>query len=340
MQRTYKCLTKQTFAHANFKLVPIRDEDRYSIMRWRNEQINILRQSEYLDPQKQDHYFETIVAKLFEEDRPKQLLFTFLENDIAVGYGGLVHIDWENLNAEISFLTETKRNQDEKLMVNDWKNFLILLKKVAELLDFVKVFTFAYDIRPHLYTALLESNFVEEARLKHHVYINNKFYDVLIHSFFLNRLQFRMATSDDCMLYFNWANDSEVRSASFNSEVIKYDNHCKWFYGKLASGSCKFYLFLDLENHPVGQVRIENLSDETIIGISVDAEFRGKGISTKMLKQSTDDYLTKVDNTKIVAYIKEDNLASYKSFTAAGFAESQKLQVSGISSYKLIKSKV
>lgn len=37
--RTYKCLNQQVFESGDYKLVPIRHEDRYSIMQWRNEQI-------------------------------------------------------------------------------------------------------------------------------------------------------------------------------------------------------------------------------------------------------------------------------------------------------------
>ena len=44
MSFTYKCLKKQKYDYNQLALVPIRFEDRYLIMQWRNEQIYHLRQ--------------------------------------------------------------------------------------------------------------------------------------------------------------------------------------------------------------------------------------------------------------------------------------------------------
>lgn len=190
MQRAYKCLSKQEFTNGNYKLVAIRDEDKYSIMKWRNEQIDILRQKEPLTKEKQELYFSDVVDKLFEQEKPGQLLFSFLENEVLIGYGGLVHIDWESKNAEISFITATERNNNQTQFINDWKSYLKILKKVADIhLGFIKIFTYAYDIRPNVYIALKQSDFTEEARLKDHVSINNRYYDVLIHSSFLTTFE-------------------------------------------------------------------------------------------------------------------------------------------------------
>jgi hypothetical protein len=41
---SYKVLNKQVFSSGNFSIVPIRIEDRFEIMKWRNEQIYYLRQ--------------------------------------------------------------------------------------------------------------------------------------------------------------------------------------------------------------------------------------------------------------------------------------------------------
>jgi hypothetical protein len=50
--------------------------------------------------------------KLFEQQQPSQLLFSFLENDKCIGYGGLVHINWIDSNAEISFIMNTQLEKD------------------------------------------------------------------------------------------------------------------------------------------------------------------------------------------------------------------------------------
>lgn len=340
IQRSYKCLPQKEFIYDNYKLVPIRDEDKYVIMKWRNEQIKILRQKEPLTKEMQETYFSSVVDELFFEDRPSQLLFSFLENNILIGYGGLVHIDWERRTAEISFLTATDRNKDAQQFSNDWSVYLKILKKISDIhLGFAKIFTYSYDIRPQLYKVLNENNFVEEQRIKDHVIIESETYDVLINSYYFYDLSFRMADKNDVMLYFNWANDSEVRANSYKIESIEYEDHCRWFFAKLASGNCFFYLFLNKYNQPVGQVRIDKGAKETTIGISVDKLFRGKSLSGKMLGIATDEYLRMCSGDKVTAYIKYENVSSFKSFITAGFTEQGVVEISGFKSYQLIRQK-
>jgi len=340
MLQNYKCLAGREFVFEKYKLIPIRLEDRHLIREWRNQQIAILRQKEPLTAEKQDAYFEQVIAKLFEEKEPAQLLFSFLEDGILIGYGGLVHIDWESRNAEVSFLTNTQRTNNLDQFIDDWIHYLTILKRIASQdLNFVKIYTYSYDMRPHLYVALEKSAFVEEARLKQHVIVDEKFVDVLIHSCFLDSITFRMATQEDAMIYFDWANEVEVRKNSFHTNTISLEDHVKWFNTKLISGKCSFYLFSTIDGIPVGQVRIDAYPEETIIGISLDRAFRGKALSSKMLKMATTAYLSKHPTEKISAYIKCENISSYKSFIAANFKEVQSVSIAGSKSFKLIKEK-
>ena len=66
-----------------------------------------------------------------------------------------------------------------------WINYLILIQKVAfEEMMFHKLFTYAFDVRPHLYKVLEKAGFNEEARLKKHHLFDTEYVDVLIHSKF------------------------------------------------------------------------------------------------------------------------------------------------------------
>ena len=152
-------------------------------MQWRNEQIYHLRQNKPLDKETQDKYFDIVVSKLFEKENPEQILFSYLENGVCIGYGGLVHINWLDKNAEISFIMNTKL---EELHFNKhWKIFLGLLEISAfESLNFHKIFTHAYNIRPKLFEILIECKYTNEAILHEHVFIDNVYHDVLIHSKF------------------------------------------------------------------------------------------------------------------------------------------------------------
>ena len=100
----YKALNNQIYSIGDYSIVPIRYQDRFEIMKWRNEQIYHLRQKEFLTENSQEKYFAEVVSNLFKIKNPVQLLFSFLKNNNFIGYGGLVKINWINKNAEISFL--------------------------------------------------------------------------------------------------------------------------------------------------------------------------------------------------------------------------------------------
>lgn len=179
--RTYKALNKQVHSEGIYSIVPIRFEDRIEIMKWRNEQLFHLRQNQPLTNEVQDKYFEEVVIKLFDQRQPNQILFSFLENEKCIGYGGLVHINWIDKNAEISFVLKTELEED--YFQKHWNIYLGLIEKVAfEELNFHKIYTYAFDLRPHLYSIFLTSGYCEEARLKEHCFFEDNFVDVVIHS--------------------------------------------------------------------------------------------------------------------------------------------------------------
>jgi RimJ/RimL family protein N-acetyltransferase len=178
---SYKILKRQVFSKDNYAIVPIRMQDRFDIMQWRNEQMYHLRQNKPLTEDDQNLYFERVVAKLFEQDQPEQILFSYLENDKCIGYGGLVHINWIDKHAEISFIMATKLEANH--FEQHWQTYLSLIEQVAfKDLGLHKIYTYAFDLRPHLYKALEASGFKKEAVLKEHGRFNDKFIDVILHS--------------------------------------------------------------------------------------------------------------------------------------------------------------
>lgn len=336
MNRTYKNINCDSFINGIYSLVPIRDDDKYDIMNWRNNQLDILRQETLLSIEQQEHYFKTVVDKLFDEEEPKQLLFSFLENTKLIGYGGLVHIDWESKTAEISFLTETSRNKNVDVFISDWVNYLTILKKVAnDYLNFKSMFTYAYDLRPHLYIALQEAGFTEVNRYKEHIKINEKKVDVVIHSLDLSPISMRVANRNDVDLYFTWANDEMVRHNSFQQDEIQYLNHVNWFTSKIENPHFLFLVFFNQDQSAIGQVRINNIEEEVIIGISVDKNYRGFGYSPKMLRLACQHFFKNYSENEIFAYIKIENKASIATFKKAGFSQEQFVLVNNTESVKL-----
>ena len=178
---SYKVLSLQKFNIGDYILVPIRNEDRYEIMKWRNEQIYHLRQKKPLSKTDQDLYFNNIIKLLFDQEKPDQILFSLLRNEICIGYGGLVHINWIDKNAEISFVMKTELEKESFQEI--WIIYLRLIERIAFYeLNLKKIYSYAYDLRTNLFSVLEHLEFKKEAHLKDHVYSEGKFLDVLIHA--------------------------------------------------------------------------------------------------------------------------------------------------------------
>ena len=181
----YIAFQQQVFCVDDHKIIPIRFADRYKIMKWRNEQIYHLRQKVPLTPEKQDEYFNTVITSSFNEKEPNQILFSFLQANECIGYGGLVHINWIDKNAEVSFIMNTRL--EETSFSKNWSVFLKCLEQLAfGELGFHKVFIYAFDLRPHLYNVLESNGYFKDARLKDHCFIQGDFKDILIYSKVMN----------------------------------------------------------------------------------------------------------------------------------------------------------
>ena len=317
--KNYHCLNNSTFYNESYSLVPLRFEDRRDIMKWRNEQIYHLRQNKILSEEDQDNYFNNVVAKLFDQSQPNQILFSYLENDVCIGYGVLVHINWIDKNAEISFIMNTELEKDN--FQKHWSIFLQLIEKVAfEELNFHKIFTYAFDLRPHLYEALEGSGYKEGARLKEHCLFEGKFIDVLIHlkinstKFDFKSIKLREANINDAELLFNWANESNVRKNAINQDKINWVDHLNWLNKKLNDDNTKIFILFSYDNL-IGQIRIDLIDHYWNIDYSIDSEFRGLGFGKEILKL----LINKFEFYKYKAVVKKENTASIKVFQNLGF---------------------
>jgi len=284
-------------------------------MQWRNEQLFHLRQKEPLTKEDQESYFQNVVASLFKQEKPTQLLFSFLKDEVCIGYGGLVHINWHDQHAEISFIMKTglQGEQFEEL----WKEYLGLVKLLAfKEMGLQKVFTYAFDLRPRLYTALISSGFFLDARLKNHCRVDGHSKDVLIHAFLnpLEELSYRKVKESDKQLLFDWANESGVRANSINTDPIPWEEHVNWIDRKLTSKQTEFYIFESWGN-PVGQLRIEQDDVHWVINYSVNHNYRGLGIGRAMITRLLEDH----NDKQFRAIVRKENTASVQVFITLGF---------------------
>lgn len=177
----YHCLAVSDIRQGERSLVPLRQEDILPIMHWRNAQLDVLRQKAPITPENQQRYYDDVIVPGFSQPQPGQILFSYLLNGTAIGYGGLVHLAWEDKRAEVSFLLNPERLAPETYR-EDFGCYLNLLKEAAfSRLGFARLFTETYDIRPQ-HIAILEANgFDLEGRLRGHVWINGRPVDSLMH---------------------------------------------------------------------------------------------------------------------------------------------------------------
>ncbi len=187
IKEKYSFLLNKSYSQRNYSLVPLRYEDILEIKKWRNEQINILRQDILLTDEHQKSYFQKLIENSFYVKHPKEILFSFLYNDICIGYGGLVHIDWSNSSAEISFITETKRSNDDEIYRDDFTNFIDILFKISfSELKFNKLTTETYGIRKNTLKILSQLGFQLKNLQKNSISINNMKYDSFFHEYVIN----------------------------------------------------------------------------------------------------------------------------------------------------------
>lgn len=314
----YKALNSQVFSKDNFSLVPIRYEDRFNIMKWRNEQIYHLRQANPLTTEDQENYFNSVVSKLFNQDRPEQILFSFLDNGLCIGYGGLVHINWGDRNAEISFIMDT--NLESLNFKSLWVTYLDLIGKIAfKDLGLHKIYTYAFDLRPKLYVALAEAGFYHDATLKQHGRFNGNYIDVLIHSK-INVLRLRKATANDLETTFNWALDSKIRQYAFSKDIITKEGHTSWFYGKLRNKFCHYFILEDSIGNSLGSIRLDIANQEGLISYLLDSSYHGRGYG-RVILELLEKYVTenKLCLDFLVGYVMMDNISSMKIFERLGY---------------------
>ena len=182
MTNTYKPLPHPRFEQGEFALVPIRPVDIEPIRQWRNDQMAVLRQNEPISEEQQRAYFDRHIWPTFALEMPPQLLFSYLQNNKLIGYGGLVHLNWPDARAEISFLLNTAATLDIPQYQALFRTYLALLQRVAfETLSFNRLFTETYDIRPDHIAVIEASGFKLEGRMRKHVRIDGQFVDSLIH---------------------------------------------------------------------------------------------------------------------------------------------------------------
>ncbi len=129
-------------------------------------------------------------------------------------------------------------------------------------------------------------------------------------------------TKQDRDLVFDLSNDPIVRKASFNTKLIEYEQHCKWYSKTILDKNILFFLVFEAEEF-VGQIRFKReteQSKECVISLSITKSFRGKHIAKQFMKVGIEEMQKKWrDIRSVIAEVKIDNVPSNAFFSKAGF---------------------
>lgn len=153
------------------------------LKKWRNLEIQILRQFRPLTDYDQEKWFASLQCD------KSQVIFGILTHDdnssepTFIGYCGITNIDLKNRVGEISFLVSPERVDNEKLYRTDFLSILSMLSRYGfEELNLNKLFTETFAFRTTHMKILEEFGFKQEGVLRQHHFTGGKYYDSFIHS--------------------------------------------------------------------------------------------------------------------------------------------------------------
>ncbi|WP_244934935.1 GNAT family N-acetyltransferase [Leptospira jelokensis] len=134
-------------------------------------------------------------------------------------------------------------------------------------------------------------------------------------------MSLRPARENDCKLLFDWANEPEVRNASFNTEKIEWTEHESWYLEKIKNPNSFIFIF-EVDSDPAGQIRFDRNIEENhfLISFLLDKKFRGMSLSTSLIAIATDHLVNKIGKPiDCIGFVKKDNFASQTAFKKNNF---------------------
>jgi len=153
------------------------------------------------------------------------------------------------------------------------------------------------------------------------------------------KLSIRRVTEGDARQLWVWANDPDVRLASFQSGRISWKVHRDWFRERLQDPLTYMYLVLDGEGSPVGVVRFQS-SDHpprhAIVSITIAPKYRRRGFGSSALGLAALQVGRESSISILTAHIRTVNRASLQTFLNAGFQDQGTTMMNGESTHRLV----
>ena len=128
----------------------------------------------------------------------------------------------------------------------------------------------------------------------------------------------RRAEAHDCEWIWILRNDEETRRASFDSALIPWEEHRRWFLESLERGDREIYV-VEVEGLSQGVARLDIAGGEAAVSIHLAPPWRARGVGPLALRRLAEVAFLDLGLDRLIASVKADNLASLSAFVKAGF---------------------
>lgn len=130
-------------------------------------------------------------------------------------------------------------------------------------------------------------------------------------------LNIRKANLGDCKDIFRWRNDKKTRELSFESSIIPYEEHLKWYRRAICENRKTIFVGEDSNGSKIGIIRFDLINSNTYeVHVNVAPEHRGKGFGRQLITETS-----QLMKGKHLARIKATNLISIRVFQKSGYRE-------------------
>lgn len=174
-QKTYAILPRPHYSDGAIECGAVQPEQIEFIRRWRNANMDVLRQAKPISAAQQATYFDQNVWPQMALRQPSQILLSISQSGRLIGYGGLTHISWDYARAEVSFLLDPDFSGSDTSSAPIFHGFLRLLIQMAfEDLGLNRLIAETYANRDPILQELADAGFVQEGRLREHVRVDGQ----------------------------------------------------------------------------------------------------------------------------------------------------------------------
>jgi RimJ/RimL family protein N-acetyltransferase len=126
----------------------------------------------------------------------------------------------------------------------------------------------------------------------------------------------------DAETVFLWRNSPFIVARGSLQKMVAWEEHLQWFCETVVGSKRKLLIVL-VDGQPVGQVRFDRVDDDTMaISVYLIETHTGRGLGVDAIRIGCDMLFTDLSVARIVACVREDNVAAQSGFRKAGFVAS------------------